>query len=152
MAPPTGTNFTPTRNRPHPVFFHTVLERIPEFSSRYRWRWTFFIHKNELSQLVNLTGRRDEPPSAGGGNCILMQFTVPADRAERSPKGVGSIPVVRAAARREQWGSIIPPPRSRRARGANMYNVMIGRIVLSLLQASSKHHEMVQYFFEGAGA
>jgi hypothetical protein len=38
-------------------------------------------------------GLRDEPQSAGGGNCVclLMQFTVPADRAQQSPKGVGSI-------------------------------------------------------------
>ncbi len=36
-------------------------------------------------------GLRDEPPPGGGGNCISMQFPVPTDRAERSPKGVGSI-------------------------------------------------------------
>ncbi len=36
-------------------------------------------------------GLRDEPQSVGGGNCISMQFSVPTDRAERSPKGVGSI-------------------------------------------------------------
>jgi hypothetical protein len=45
-------------------------------------------------------GLRDEPQSAGGGNCIgfLMQFTVPADRAQRSPKGVGSIEFDRRSA------------------------------------------------------
>ncbi len=31
-------------------------------------------------------GLRDEPQSAGGGNCVFLQFTVPADRAQRSPK------------------------------------------------------------------
>jgi len=36
-------------------------------------------------------GQRDEPSSVGGGNCMVMQFSVPTDRAERSPKGVGSI-------------------------------------------------------------
>ena len=41
----------------------------------------------------------------GAEIAFLMQFSVPADRAERSPKGVGSIPVVRAAARRERPAS-----------------------------------------------
>ncbi|MGB5617253.1 MAG: hypothetical protein WBM78_10460, partial [Desulfobacterales bacterium] len=46
-------------------------------------------------------GLRDEPQSAGGGNCIcfLLQFTVPADREKRSPKGIGS-PYRRADQRR----------------------------------------------------
>jgi hypothetical protein len=43
-------------------------------------------------------GLRDEPPSGGDGNCILMQFPVPADQAERSPKGVGSIEFDRRSA------------------------------------------------------
>ena len=43
-------------------------------------------------------GLRDEPPSAGGGNCVFLQFTVPADRAQRRPKGVGSIEFDRRSA------------------------------------------------------
>jgi hypothetical protein len=34
--------------------------------------------------ILSPNGLRDEPPLVGGGNCILMQFTVPADRAKRS--------------------------------------------------------------------
>jgi len=49
-----------------------------------------------------------------------MQFSVPTDRAERSPKEVGSIPIVRAAARRVQIGIDHPAGRSRRARGAKV--------------------------------
>jgi len=38
----------------HPVIFHTGLKSIPKFLSRCGWLWTFFIHKNEPIQLVNL--------------------------------------------------------------------------------------------------
>ncbi len=35
-------------------------------------------------------GQRDEPPPVGGGNFMLIQVSVPTDRAELKPKGIGS--------------------------------------------------------------
>jgi hypothetical protein len=39
--------------RPHPVILHTGLKSIPEFLSRCRLLWTFFVHKTFSIQPVN---------------------------------------------------------------------------------------------------
>ena len=59
---------------------------------------TLLISPTDGYEVAPPNGERDEPPSAGGGNCVFMQFTVPADRALQSPKGVGSMELDRRSA------------------------------------------------------
>jgi len=48
---------------------------------------------------------------------FLMQFTVPADRAQRSPKGVGSIEFDRRSASGAYQTQLAPQPDRRMAEG-----------------------------------
>ena len=42
------------------------------------------------TMLGRVIGACNKPPSVGGGDCILMQFPVPTDRAKRSRSGEAS--------------------------------------------------------------
>ena len=80
-------------------------------------------------------GQRDEPPSVGGGNCILMQFTVPNDRAERDPKGVGSIEFDRRSAFGAEpikFNRDISLPDKRSAEGGPLIEALTWRAVFAL--------------------